>query len=172
MLTSRSIHLKDFTSPGGLFEKYGRQVFSANSFQHTKEAAAHFKFVSAFKAQCDQAQPSVTHQFITKLAGINKLLRCYTQNVDGLEIKAGMDAFPEKLVQLHGSIHFITCSRCYYQREWDEEVTAAFSTGASTGCTHCLTGISFVQVSIQWVDKSYSPTFRDKSKKAFRLSSG
>lgn len=38
-----------------------------------------------------QYQPTPTHHFIKLLADRGLLLRCYTQNIDGLERIAGVD---------------------------------------------------------------------------------
>ena len=52
--------------------------------------------------------PSITHRFISMLARESLLLRCYTQNIDGLELEAGL--IPDLLVQCHGS--FEAPGRC------------------------------------------------------------
>jgi NAD-dependent SIR2 family protein deacetylase len=52
---------------------------------------------SAFEEAC----PTQTHRFIKLLDERGFLQRCYTQNVDGLLEKAGLN--PEKLVNCHGS---------------------------------------------------------------------
>ena len=53
--------------------------------------------------------PSLTHHWIVELERRGKLLRHYTQNIDGLEIDAGaIDA--EKHVQCHGSFARASCT--------------------------------------------------------------
>ena len=43
-------------------------------------------------AKCASRQPSPTHQFIAALEASGRLLRCYTQNIDGLEAAAGVSS--------------------------------------------------------------------------------
>lgn len=56
------------------------------------------------------AQPSLTHRVVAWLARRKRLLRCYTQNIDGMESAAGV---PDRLlVQCHGSMARFRCTRC------------------------------------------------------------
>lgn len=48
-------------------------------------------------------QPTICHHFIRLLHEKGVLLRCFTQNIDSLELQAGLPA--EKLVQAHGNFH-------------------------------------------------------------------
>lgn len=54
--------------------------------------------------------PSPCHNFLAWLNQNNKLLRVYTQNIDGLEEKAGVDR--GKVVYAHGSLLSATCLKC------------------------------------------------------------
>ena len=49
----------------------------------------------------DRYAPTPTHHFIAELHKRGKLLRCYTQNIDSLESRAGLPA--EKIVAAHGN---------------------------------------------------------------------
>ncbi|OAP60753.1 hypothetical protein AYL99_05755 [Fonsecaea erecta] len=53
---------------------------------------------------------SLTHAFISMLQSKGKLLTNYTQNIDGLEIAAGVS--PSKLIQCHGTLATATCMSC------------------------------------------------------------
>ena len=46
--------------------------------------------MAELKASIDAATPSPTHRFIKTLHTKGKLLRSYTQNIDGLEEQAGL----------------------------------------------------------------------------------
>lgn len=52
--------------------------------------------------------PSATHTFLKMLQDRKKLLRVYSQNIDGLEAAAGVT----KCVSCHGSFAFSRCMRC------------------------------------------------------------
>lgn len=58
-------------------------------------------------------EPSPTHYFVREIEKHGKLLRMYSQNIDTLEQKAGI----ERVVQCHGSFASATCTnpRCQYQ---------------------------------------------------------
>lgn len=54
--------------------------------------------------------PTIAHYFIKLLDMHAKLQRCYTQNVDGLELKAQISA--DKMVFAHGNFETGTCQDC------------------------------------------------------------
>lgn len=54
--------------------------------------------------------PTLTHSFIALLAEKKKLLRNYTQNIDGLEFLADTPA--ELLIECHGHYRTSTCISC------------------------------------------------------------
>jgi NAD-dependent SIR2 family protein deacetylase len=58
------------------------------------------------------AGPSLTHRFIAALHARGALLRNYTQNIDGLEAKAGLTEATDAVVQCHGSLATASCVRC------------------------------------------------------------
>jgi NAD-dependent deacetylase sirtuin 2 len=55
-------------------------------------------------------KPTLSHYFIKALHDKNLLLRCYTQNIDGLERLAGIP--PDKLVEAHGTFSTASCIDC------------------------------------------------------------
>jgi NAD-dependent SIR2 family protein deacetylase len=60
------------------------------------------------------SRPTLTHHFIKLLQQKGQLLRIYTQNIDGLEVLAGVD--PDKVIECHGhfrSAHCIDCKAVY-----------------------------------------------------------
>ena len=73
--------------------------------------------------------PTASHDFIRELHDKGMLLRCYSQNFDGLEALAGVP--PEKLVQAHGSFnggHVVTGERAGEQ-VGEEELREAVMRG-------------------------------------------
>ena len=71
---------------------------------HTKEFFDYYR--KCFN--CIDKKPNVTHEFIKKLQDEGKLLGVITQNVDGLDKKAGI----ENVYELHGSIYNNHCTDC------------------------------------------------------------
>ena len=70
-------------------------------------------------------RPTPTHHFIRLLERKGLLLRCFTQNIDGLERVAGIS--PERIVEAHGSFadaHCVACRRQHGIRWWRERIEA------------------------------------------------
>jgi NAD-dependent histone deacetylase SIR2 len=69
------------------------------------------------------------------------LLRCYTQNIDMLEAKAGLTIDlnrPEvECVQLHGSLHLLRCSNCSEIFPFEAHVLE-FAAEADLPCPRCV----------------------------------
>lgn len=87
----------------------------------------------------------------------------YTQNIDGLEEKAGLTSanpqdfltsgsatipaaassskgknkFQGDLVHLHGRAALVRCTVCTYTGEWTEEISQAYEAGYSMPCSQC-----------------------------------
>src|SRR6267143_774057 len=99
----------------------GRDLFDAALFRDPTSTAVFYTFISQLKRSIDAAEPAPTHHFIKILDSKKKLLRSYTQNIDGLEARVGLlgtscqEARSKgktkirtkdiRNVQLHGDIH-------------------------------------------------------------------
>lgn len=97
-----------------------RDLFDANVFRNPVSTAQYYMTIAEMKAKMDAANPSPTHQFIQKLNSKGRLLRWYTQNIDGLEWRSllgsttdgSMTDIPDarqitkdiKIIRLHGDI--------------------------------------------------------------------
>lgn len=137
------IRLQDFRSSDGLYnlvkEKYNSQVikgqdlFDAHLFRNPSTTSLFYSFISQLKLASDNAQPSLTHKFIKTLESKGKLLHSYTQNVDGLEERVGI----EKLINLHGSLNEVRCASCSYVQEMSRDYLDIFGNGRSPSCPQC-----------------------------------
>ncbi|KAF7347651.1 HST3 protein [Mycena venus] len=97
---SCSSGIPDFRSSDGLYamvkEKYpdvilkGRDLFDASLFRDPTSTAVFHTFIAQLKQSIDAAEPGPTHHFIQTLDSKKKLLRSYTQNIDGFEARAGL----------------------------------------------------------------------------------
>ena len=63
-------------------------------------------------------EPSPSHHFLSLLERKKILLRVYTQNIDGLEEKAGVSS--KKIVNAHGSMNTSSCLKCGQKASADE----------------------------------------------------
>lgn len=157
--------LQDFRSSDGLYalvkQQYpdvvlkGRDLFDASLFRDATSTAVFYTFISQLKQSIDRASPSPTHKFLEVLDSKRKLLRSYTQNIDGLEEQAGLlgtsseqakaDAKGKgrlrtkdvRNVQLHGDIHRVRCTLCSAQFPCTTEHLEAFDRGMAPDCPEC-----------------------------------
>lgn len=136
----------------------GRDLFDASLFRDTTSTSVFYSFIAELKKKIDEASPSPTHDFIKTLDSKNKLLRSYTQNIDGLEERVGLvgssgDAAKTsgtgknagklrvkevRNVQLHGDIHRVRCVMCSAEFPCEEEHLSAFLEGTAPDCPECL----------------------------------
>ncbi|EFC46279.1 silent information regulator family protein [Naegleria gruberi] len=108
--------IPDFRTPGkGLFvngslEKFNlpdpMAIFDSDYFQTNPEPF--FELTRDFVTT--GYKPSKAHYFLKLLEKKNKLLRLYTQNIDGLETKSGISK--ELLVNCHGMYDTAKCQHC------------------------------------------------------------
>ncbi|GAB5360899.1 hypothetical protein AAMO2058_000667400 [Amorphochlora amoebiformis] len=111
---SVSAGIPDFRSPGtGLYDnlqKYNlphpESIFEINFFQREPKAFC----MLAKELYPGNFCPTPTHCFIRLLAEKKVLLRNFTQNIDTLELGAGIPE--EKLVQAHGGFNSAHCLKC------------------------------------------------------------
>ncbi|MBC7777930.1 MAG: silent information regulator protein Sir2 [Phycisphaerae bacterium] len=104
--------IPDFRSPGsGLYDNlqryklpYPEAIFELDYFLEHPEPF----FDLAAELVSDKYQPSAGHFFVRHLELSNKLKRLYTQNIDGLDLKAGTEA----VIECHGSFSSAHCVRC------------------------------------------------------------
>mmetsp|Transcript_20787 Transcript_20787/g.31204 ORF Transcript_20787/g.31204 Transcript_20787/m.31204 type:complete len:476 (+) Transcript_20787:288-1715(+) len=72
-----------------------------------------YKFATKMLYPIKPIEPSPSHHFLSLLERKKILLRVYTQNIDGLEEKAGVSS--KKIVYAHGSLNTSSCLKCGYK---------------------------------------------------------
>ncbi|WAR51668.1 hypothetical protein PtB15_1B104 [Puccinia triticina] len=98
---STAANIPDFRSSTGLFASLkarfpnakltsGRDLFDVNAWKDPDTLSLHFGMLAELHKMCGAAQPTAFHQFLKRLDDDGKLSRVYTQNIDGLEEKAGL----------------------------------------------------------------------------------
>ena len=110
---STSAGIPDFRSKGsglyGNLQEYDlprpQMMFDLDYFK--SEPAAFYKFAQQAAFWPSAYQPTPTHHFIALLEARGMLRRCYTQNIDSLERRAGVSA--DKIVAAHGNFDSATC---------------------------------------------------------------
>ncbi|XP_073423934.1 NAD-dependent protein deacetylase sirtuin-3, mitochondrial-like isoform X2 [Dendrobates tinctorius] len=107
--------IPDFRTPGsGMYDNlkkynipYPEAIFDIDYFTYNPLPF----FTLAKELYPGKYKPNVVHYFLRLLHEKGLLLRCYTQNIDGLERMAGIP--PEKLVEAHGTFASASCHLCY-----------------------------------------------------------
>jgi len=164
---------QDFRSQDGLYnlvkQKHpdavlkGRDLFDASLFRNPVSTSVFYSFIAGLKQAIDGASPSHTHRFIKALDAKGRLLRSYTQNIDGLEERAGLVGSssqeakvpsPSKAkakaraklkikdvrnVQLHGDIHRVRCTVCSADYPCSAAYLEVFGQGIPPDCPDCTT---------------------------------
>lgn len=98
-----------------------------------------------------------THAFIRLLQDKNRLQTNYTQNIDNIEVSAGIDK--SRLIQCHGSFGTATCRKCRYQID-GEEIFPAILEQRVAKCTRCLDNITTLEASQKSNRKSKNKAYR------------
>ncbi|KAK6507766.1 hypothetical protein TWF481_006188 [Arthrobotrys musiformis] len=161
--------IPDFRSANGLYNlvkrRYpeqtallkGKDLFDAISFTNPITTAILYSFLAELRQNVKGITDSTpTHKFIKTLSETGRLLRCYTQNIDGLEAldglcmdisrgtgkrgkgkeKVGREAGCE-VVQLHGDLEMLRCTQCAKLHEYDEERVETLLGGEAPECPDC-----------------------------------
>ena len=156
-LLDRSCQTQDFRSADGLYSlvkaRYptsflsGRDLFSSGLFSDSTTTSLFYTFIAELSIACAAAKPTKTHHFLSKLESKGKLLRSYTQNVDGLERRIGLESGGRgkglkkkgtRNVELHGDLGRVRCVLCMADFEARREWVEMFRDGSAPQCPACV----------------------------------
>ncbi|WVW85758.1 hypothetical protein I302_107796 [Kwoniella bestiolae CBS 10118] len=93
---STGADIPDFRSSTGLFNGDRAQVgrtkdlFNVKCLSSPSLLADHHALITSLASLSISANPTPFHSFLSSLSSSGRLLRCYTQNIDGLESKVGL----------------------------------------------------------------------------------
>ncbi|CDO94055.1 unnamed protein product [Kluyveromyces dobzhanskii CBS 2104] len=119
--------IPDFRSANGLFTtlksksaqiKSGKDLFDFNHVYSSDSMSISFNsLMSTLYSLSRTSKPTAYHSFISQLCENNQIKRIYTQNIDGLEnetqkLSSNNISTDSLVVQLHGSIHHMSCLKC------------------------------------------------------------
>ncbi|KAK7421504.1 NAD-dependent histone deacetylase sir2 [Neonectria magnoliae] len=136
---STSLGIPDFRSKGtGLYSKLEhlglsdpQEVFDIDVFR--QDPTIFYSVAKDILPSTDRYTP--THKFIAMLNERGKLLTNYSQNIDNLEVKAGVPK--EKLIQCHGSFGTATCVQCGYKMA-GEKIFPEIKADKIPRCPRCI----------------------------------
>ncbi|CCH44632.1 NAD-dependent histone deacetylase HST3 [Wickerhamomyces ciferrii] len=164
MLTGAGIScnagIPDFRSINGLYNLIpnssssikGKDLFDISLFNSINTITDFAKFMSNLYLETQKAKPTKTHKFIEKINNQKKLIRCYTQNIDGLESQLGLSLdFNEhndsthlktwkklNVIQLHGDLNSLICTACFEKLNWSMEYIQQMQMGELPECPQCI----------------------------------
>ncbi|KAF2241332.1 DHS-like NAD/FAD-binding domain-containing protein [Trematosphaeria pertusa] len=128
---STSARIPNFRSRSGLFQNLGKDhkgisagkdLFDASVYQTEESVSLFHDTVRYLSELTRKARPTNFHLLLAKLAKEGRLLRLYTQNIDGIDVALeGLNTqvpLPEKdpwpkTIQLHGGFDKMVCSKCH-----------------------------------------------------------
>ena len=94
------------------------------------------------KAKCKDLVQTHMYRFLKGLQDSGKLLRCYTQNLDGLEARAKLNTDIKSpgyaVVQLHGDLESLRCTYCGHLTDWDDARESTLISGEEMSCPACV----------------------------------
>lgn len=159
---SVSAGIPDFRSAEGLYSRVlpadgdgpttklgtikGRDFFDASFFANPSTRPIFYKFLAELQSMCQAGAPTPTHHFLGTLHADGRLLRWYTQNIDGLEKRLGLslssDLIPAKkppVVSLHGTMEQLSCTLCGHRQPFDDKCHELLKKGNAPECVRCFT---------------------------------
>ena len=134
---AHKVAVPDFRSSTGLFttlrsehklKASGKHLFDASVYQTDSSTSSFHDMVRSLSHLVSAAEPTVFHQMLSTLGKEGRLLRLYTQNVDGIDVAlpslgtnvplSSKGPWP-RTVQLHGGLEKMVCSKCSHLSDFE-----------------------------------------------------
>jgi NAD+-dependent protein deacetylase SIR2 len=130
----------DFRSSTGLFKSLrgqhklkasGKHLFDASVYRSNSSTSSFHDMIRELSHLTRNAQPTLFHHMLATLAEEGRLLRLYTQNVDGIDtslepLATQVPLNPKgpwpKTIQLHGGLEKMVCTKCGALSDFDSKL--------------------------------------------------
>lgn len=152
---SVSAGIPDFRSSHGLFRSLrdehklkssGRELFDASVYKDDSSTASFHEMVRKMSCMSEKAKakPTAFHRLLARLAAEGRLLRLYTQNIDGIETSLPPLATEVPLkhkapwprtIQLHGGLEKMMCQKCRHISDFQPDM---FQGPTPPQCPECV----------------------------------
>lgn len=150
---SVSAGIPDFRSASGLFKSLkkehklkssGKDLFDASVYQDDSSTSTFHDMVRTLSHSTKSAEPTPFHHLLATLAQEGRLMRLYTQNVDGIDTSlpplSTQVPLPKKgpwpkTVQVHGGLDYMVCSKCHTLSDFNAEM---FNGPTPPACPTCV----------------------------------
>ncbi|KAI4203714.1 MAG: hypothetical protein LQ346_001724, partial [Caloplaca aetnensis] len=150
---SVSAGIPDFRGGSGLFASVkddynlkasGKQLFDASVYQTDASTTNFHTMVRGLSELASNAKPTAFHHLLATLGEQGRLMRLYTQNIDGIDTSltplatsvplASKGPWP-RTVQLHGGLDKMVCSKCNHLSDFQPTL---FEGPLPPLCTQCV----------------------------------
>ncbi|KAI4142262.1 MAG: hypothetical protein LQ341_003263 [Variospora aurantia] len=150
---SVSAGIPDFRSASGLFatlknehnlKASGKHLFDASVYQTDSSTSSFHTMVRGLSELASNAKPTAFHHLLATLGEQGRLMRLYTQNVDGIDTAltplatsvplATKGPWP-RTIQLHGGLDKMVCSKCNHLSDFEPLL---FNGPSPPPCTQCV----------------------------------
>lgn len=137
---SVSAGIPDFRSSHGLFatlrrehklKASGKELFDASVYKDDSSTSSFHDMVRDLSSMAAKATPTPFHHLLARLAQEGRLLRLYTQNVDGIDTSLPPLATQVPLhhkgpwpqtIQLHGGLEKMMCQKCRHTSDFQPDL--------------------------------------------------
>jgi NAD-dependent deacetylase len=126
--------IPDFRSPGGLWTKYKPITFQEFMASEDARLDAWRRFFVIREALAGAA-PSRPHRIVASLVARGHVATLITQNIDGLDARAGVPA--ERIIEIHGNGTYAKCLACGRRHEIDWVKSHVEVTARPPACVAC-----------------------------------
>jgi len=125
--------IPDFRSPNsGLWEQFDPfEVASLTSFRHDPQVF--YRWMRGLARLTLEAQPNPAHYGLAALQQMGYVQTIVTQNIDNLHQRAGS----QHVLEVHGSLESMTCTRCYQHVLAQEYIQAYLEEEIMPRCSQC-----------------------------------
>ncbi|GGY38230.1 SIR2 family NAD-dependent protein deacylase [Streptomyces xanthochromogenes] len=128
--------IPDYRGPNGLWRRdpEAEKLVTYSSYMADPEIRRR-SWLMRRDSPATTAEPNAAHHAIVALERSGVPVRVITQNVDGLQQRAGL---PErKVLELHGTARAVTCTRCHVRSSMEEALARVAAGEADPACTVC-----------------------------------
>ncbi|AEV85564.1 NAD-dependent deacetylase [Actinoplanes sp. SE50] len=128
--------IPDYRGPAGVWtlDPALEKAFTYRSF--LADPAARAAFWRAYRGHpAWRARPNVAHRALAGLERCGVAVRVLTQNIDGLQQRAGSS--PRKVLELHGSMHEVVCTGCGVRTPSGPTMARVEAGDTDPRCTAC-----------------------------------
>jgi NAD-dependent histone deacetylase SIR2 len=147
-----TLTVPDFRSSHGLFSTLrsqhklktsGKALFDASVYKDDSSTSSFHSMVRQLSHLTKKAEPTDFHHMLASIAEEGRLLRLYSQNVDGIDTSLPPLATKvplnrkgpwPKTIQLHGGLEKMVCSKCGHIQDFDG---ALFEGPEAPPCPEC-----------------------------------